>query len=46
VYLFVVVAWTNLLRIDISGLTNLSRHAARMRADDDVRTVLAREGIA
>jgi glutathione S-transferase len=45
-YLFVVAAWTNVLRIDISGLTNLSRHAAQMRADDDVRTVLAREGIA
>lgn len=45
-YLFVVAAWTNRLRIDISGMTNLSRHADRMRADDGVRNALAREGIA
>lgn len=42
-YLFVVVSWAHMLKIDLSGLKNLEAHYARMNADPAVQRVLARE---
>src|SRR3546814_13598278 len=40
-YLYVVTRWAKAQAVDLSGLDNLARFAARMEADRAVRTVLA-----
>src|SRR3546814_19534451 len=44
-YLYVVTRWAKAQGVDLSGLDNLARFAARMEADRAVRKVLAEEGL-
>lgn len=42
-YLFVMLRWATRLHVPVDGLLNLSRFAARMYADDGVRTAISAE---
>lgn len=42
-YLYVVTRWAKAQGVDVSGLDNLARFAARMEADEAVQKVLAEE---
>lgn len=44
-YLFVMTRWANMMTIDITDLTHVSRFAQHMNADAGVRTALADEGL-
>ncbi len=44
-YLFVTTLWAAYVKLDISDLTNLAAHTARMRSDKDVQHVLQVNGL-
>jgi glutathione S-transferase len=44
-YLFVVVMWTHLVKVDLSGLDNLKGFEQRMRADAGVKKALREQGL-
>jgi glutathione S-transferase len=44
-YLFVALRWARTTQVDLSGLDNLERFFARMRADDGVAAAMAAEGL-
>lgn len=44
-YLFVTLRWAKGAQVDLSGLENLGRFFARMRADAGVATALQAEGL-
>ncbi|HEX7348416.1 MAG TPA: glutathione S-transferase N-terminal domain-containing protein [Rhodanobacteraceae bacterium] len=44
-YLFVTLRWTKAVKVDISGLENLKKFEARMRADAGVAKALKVEGL-
>lgn len=45
-YLYVLLRWARGLKIDLSGLDNLTRFVERMKADEGVRRVLQAEDLA
>ncbi|WP_019939150.1 glutathione binding-like protein [Bordetella sp. FB-8] len=44
-YLFVVLRWAQAMKIDLSGLANLPKFNARMKADSGVAAALKAEGL-
>ena len=44
-YLFVALRWARSSRVDLSGLENLEKFFARMRADADVKAAMEAEGL-
>lgn len=42
-YLFVMIRWAKMLKVDISGLDNIERFFKHMEADSGVRKVLSQE---
>ncbi len=44
-YLYVVMRWAVAKKIDLSGMTNLQAHFARMQADPAVQAALQAEGL-
>lgn len=44
-YLFVMVMWTHLVKVDLSGLDHVQAFERRMRADEGVRTSLKAQGL-
>lgn len=44
-YLFVVLRWAKAVKVDISGLENLKKFEARMRADASVQKALKVQGL-
>lgn len=45
-YLYVLIRWTDVANVDLSGLEGIARFCARMEADEGVQRALAAQGLA
>jgi glutathione S-transferase len=44
-YLFVMLAWADRMKLDLSGFSNLTSYKARIAARPKVQEALAKEGL-